>query len=125
MAEIPVPKTPKKAYNPERPPGTLLQNQLCHLEWAVRPASARTKDRFRVRPAKTEAEAADRIAKLTAQLHEQAAAPRDVVPPTPGLPAHMSAEPAPRPRLKTKTKPTAKPKAKSRSRRSSTRRTSR
>jgi hypothetical protein len=125
MADIRVPKTPRKAYNPKRPPGTLLQNQLCHLEWAVRPASARTRDKFRVKPAKTEAEAAARIAALTAQLHEQAAAPRDVVPPIPGLPAQTSAESTPRPRSKAKAKPAAKPKAKSRSRRSSKRRPSR
>jgi cell division septation protein DedD len=127
MAEIRVPKTPRKAYNPQRPPGTLLQNQLCHLEWAVRPAAARTRERFRIKPAKTEAEAADRIAKLTAQLHEQAAAPRDVVPPTPGLPAAASAAPAAKPTKKRKSasKPKSKPKPQSRPQRSTRRRSSR
>jgi hypothetical protein len=127
MAEIRVPKTPRKAYNPQRPPGTLLQNQLCHLEWAVRPAAARTKERFRVKPAKTEGEAADRIAKLTAQLHEQAAAPRDVVPPIPGLPAGASAAPASTPTSKRKSAPKQRLKAKpkSRSQRSMRRRSSR
>ena len=73
MALIPVPKTPKKAYNPRRKPGTLLQNQLCHLEWAVRPAGKRKK--FRPKPARTEAEAAARIAKLTAKLHREQTPP--------------------------------------------------
>jgi hypothetical protein len=76
MATIPVPKTPKKAYNPRRRPGTLLQNQLAHLEWAVRPAAKRKKGAMqRIKPAKTEAEAAARIAKLTAKLHREQTIP--------------------------------------------------
>jgi hypothetical protein len=76
MATIPVPKTPKKAYNPRRRPGTLLQNQLAHLEWAVRPAAKRKKAAMqRIKPAKTEAEAAARIAKLTAKLHREQTIP--------------------------------------------------
>ena len=75
MATIRVPKTPKKAYNPRRRPGTLLQNQIEHLEWAVRPASKRKAGKLRVKPAKTEAEAAARIAKLTAKLHRQQTVP--------------------------------------------------
>jgi hypothetical protein len=74
MALIPVPKPPKKAFNPRRRPGTLLQNQLVHLEWAVRPAAKRHPEIFKVTPAKTEAEASARIAKLTDLLHRQATA---------------------------------------------------
>ena len=85
MAVIRVPKTPKKAFDPQRPAGTLLQSQLKHLEWAVRPAGERRGKAFRIRPAKTEAEAAARIAKLNATLHRQATAPRDVMPPNPDL----------------------------------------
>jgi len=70
---IHVPKPPKKAYNPRRKPGTLLQSQLTHLEWAVRPAAERKPSVFRVKPAKTEAEAAARIEELTRELHRQAA----------------------------------------------------
>ena len=33
MAVIRVPRTPKKAFDPQRPAGTLLQSQLKHLEW--------------------------------------------------------------------------------------------
>ena len=76
MATIRVPKTPKKAYNPRRRPGTLLQNQLAHLEWAVRPAAKRKKAAMRrIRPAKTEAEAAARIAKLMAKLSREQTIP--------------------------------------------------
>jgi len=72
MASIPVPKPPKKAYNPRRRPGTLLQSQLEHLEWAVRPAGKRKPGKLRVKPARTEAEAAARIARLTERLRRQA-----------------------------------------------------
>ena len=71
MAVISVPKTPKDAYNPNRTPGTLLQNQLEHLEWAVRPAAERTRERFQFKPAETEAEAAARIEALMTQLRGQ------------------------------------------------------
>jgi hypothetical protein len=75
MAIIRVPKTPARAFNPRRRPGTLLQNQLVHLEWAVRPAGERTPDKFSVRPAKTEAEAASRIEALTLRLRDQTVKP--------------------------------------------------
>jgi hypothetical protein len=72
MAVIRVPKPPKSAYNPQRPAGTLLQNQVRHLEWAVRPAAERTEDAFRIKPPKSEREAATRIQKLTVELERQA-----------------------------------------------------
>jgi hypothetical protein len=74
MAVIRVPKPPKSAYNPRRPAGTLLQNQVTHLEWAVRPAGARKPAVFQVKPPKTEREAAARIQKLTVKLEQQARA---------------------------------------------------
>jgi hypothetical protein len=74
VAVINVPKTPEEAFNPRRRPGTLIQHQLTHLEWAIRPAAERTQARFRVRPAKTEAEAAARIEKLTRELVRRAKA---------------------------------------------------
>jgi hypothetical protein len=81
MAPIPVPKPPKKAYNPRRPAGTLLQNQLLHLEWAVRPAAERVPARFeKIKKAKSEGEAARRIEKLTRELKRQAESPRDTIP---------------------------------------------
>jgi hypothetical protein len=74
MAIIRVPKPPKSAYNPKRRPGTLLQHQLIHLEWAARPAAQRKPLLAKKwKPAKTEAEAARRIAALTEQIHRHAA----------------------------------------------------
>jgi hypothetical protein len=73
VAVIRVPKTPKKAYDPQRRAGTLLQSQLLHLEWAVRPASARTEKAFQIKRATTEAAAARRIEQLTIELHRQSA----------------------------------------------------
>ena len=82
MAVISVPKTPKTAYDPRRPAGTLLQTQVRDLEWAVRPAGKRKpKDFEKIKPAKTEAEAAARIAKLTYELQRQSALPPGTIPP--------------------------------------------
>jgi len=75
MAIIRVPKPPKSAYNPKRRPGTLLQHQLIHLEWAARSAAQRKPHLAKQwKPAKTEAEAARRIAALTEHVHRHAAA---------------------------------------------------
>jgi hypothetical protein len=71
MAVIRVPKPPKSAYNPRRRPGILIQNQLTHLQWAALPAGERKPGKFRVKPAKTEAEAAARIETLTDQIKQQ------------------------------------------------------
>jgi hypothetical protein len=69
MAHIRVPKPPDSAYDPSRRAGTLLQSQLRHLEWAVRPASERQPDGSHAAGAETEAEAAQRIGELTKELH--------------------------------------------------------
>lgn len=123
MAVIRIPKTPKSAYNPKRPAGTLLQSQLKHLEWAVRPAGQRTAKAFRVKPAYTEGEAAARIAALNQTLQEQAATPRGVMPPNP-VPAALGATPRSKPRRTSKRK--AKPKRKARTQaKAGARRTSR
>jgi len=121
MAVIRVPKTPKSAYNPKRPAGTLLQSQLKHLEWAVRPAGQRTAKAFRVKAAYTEGEAAARIATLNQELHGQATAPRGVMPPNPVSPPISAAKPRSKPKRKAKPKPKARKQAKSRARRSSRR----
>ncbi len=114
MAVISVPKTPKKAYDPRRPAGTLLQNQLRHLEWAVRPAGRRMPKTFnKIKPAKTEAEAAARIEKLTRELQRQAALPPGTIPPAPPAVARPVR------------RKTGKTKAKARSRRPSQRRAAR
>jgi hypothetical protein len=125
MAVIRIPKTPKSAYNPKRPAGTLLQSQLKHLEWAVRPAGERTAKAFRVKAAYTEAEAAARIASLNQALHEQATTPRGVMPPNPVPPPMTAAKPRSKPRRtstrKAKPKPRARKPAQLRARRSSRR----
>jgi hypothetical protein len=98
MAVISVPKTPKKAYNPRRPAGTLLQNQILHLEWAVRPAGKRQpKDFKKIKPARNEAEAAARIGKLTQELQRQSALPQGTIPPTP--PATLKKKARTKPRI--------------------------
>jgi len=109
MAVIRVPKTPKSAYNPDRPAGTLLQSQLKHLEWAVRPAGARTAKAFRIKPAVSEAEASARIAALNEELQAQATAPKGVVPPAPASP--LSARATPKSTAKAKSTSRSKPKA--------------
>jgi hypothetical protein len=124
MAVIRIPKTPKSAYNPKRPAGTLLQSQLKHLEWAVRPAGQRTAKAFRVKPAYTEGEAAARIAALNKTLQEQATAPRGVMPPNVVSPPQTAATPRSKPRRTAKRK--AKPKRKARAQaKAAARRTSR
>jgi hypothetical protein len=121
MAVISVPKTPKKAYDPRRPAGTLLQNQVRHLEWAVRPAGKRMPKAFKkIKPAKTEAEAAARIAKLTLELQRQSALPQGTIPPVPPAPAR----PARKKTAKAKQK-TARTTPKPRSRRPSRRKAAR
>ena len=107
MAVIRIPKTPKSAYNPNRPAGTLLQSQLKHLEWAVRPAAARSAKAFRVKPAVSEAEAAARIATLNEQLQAQAASPKGVIPPAP---VPLAVAPA-KSRSTAKKKPTSRARA--------------
>ena len=67
MADIRVPKPPKKAFNPNRPASDLLKYQIEHLEWAVRHAGQR-KGKFRVKPVKTEADAAARTMALIPKL---------------------------------------------------------
>jgi hypothetical protein len=125
MAVIRIPKTPKSAYNPKRKAGLLLQSQLKHLEWAVRPAGQRTAKAFRVKQASTEAEAAARIATLNQELQAQAATPRGVMPPNPVSPPAAAAKPRSKPRRaskpKAKPKPRARKQAKPRARRSSRR----
>lgn len=67
MAVIKVPKTPKKAFNPNRRASELLKSQIEHLEWAIRPAAERKT--LKVKPVKTERDAAERIEALTRTLH--------------------------------------------------------
>lgn len=71
MATIKVPRTPAKAFNKDRPASDLLLRQIQHLEWAGRPAAARTPQMLRMPRTMTEGEAAERIQQLTAAVVEQ------------------------------------------------------
>jgi hypothetical protein len=73
MAVIRVPKTPKKAFNKNRPASKLLKSQVAHLEWAVRPASERKPYQLPKASVRTEGEAAARIEELTRLLHPEGA----------------------------------------------------
>ena len=72
MAVIDVPRTPKRAFDKNRPPSALLRAQIEHLEAAagIHPGSKRKRPRHR-----TEGQAAAYIGALTRQIHEQAAQP--------------------------------------------------
>ena len=68
MADIPVRKPPRSAFNPQRKASDLLKYQVEHLEWAVRHAGQRQGPRIRIKPVKTEADAAARARALIPQL---------------------------------------------------------
>jgi len=76
MAKIVVPKTPASAYNPRRRPSDLIRRQIQHLEWALLPASQRKPKRLPGGKVKTEAQAAEDIALLTARVQEAYTATR-------------------------------------------------
>ena len=67
MTIIKLPKTPRQAFNPRRPAGTLLLSQIEHLEHAVGIEPKRIK--------RSEGEAAKYIAALTAKLLAQSQQP--------------------------------------------------
>jgi hypothetical protein len=110
MAVIKVPKAPRKAFNPDRPASDLLLKQIEHLEWAARPASERSPDKFRVRKPKTEGEAARVIAALTEKVLADARARREggALPgvtdiPAPRLPRRAAKRRVARPTVKRRT----------------------
>jgi len=72
MTVIKLPKTPKSAFNPRRPAGLLLLSQIEHLEHAVGLEPKRVK--------RTEGQAAEYIAELTAQLLKQSQTPTSPAP---------------------------------------------
>ncbi len=100
MAVVKVPKTPKRAFNKNRPPSALLLDQIRHLEWAALPAAQRTPRQLPKGRVRTEEQAAERIELLTQMVLEEQAerfakrappggAPREfkrvVLPPVPRL----------------------------------------
>lgn len=98
MTIIKVPKTPKSAFDKDRPASTLLQAQIEHLEAAAGLSQPPRKGAVRKPRQRTEGEAAAYIGELTRKLHPQIARP--VAPPDAVVkPAgEASAEPRPRKR---------------------------
>jgi hypothetical protein len=68
MAVVKVPKTPKASFDRNRRPSALLLDQISHLEWAVLPAAQRSSGQLKTPKVKTEGQAAERIAQLTAMV---------------------------------------------------------
>ena len=65
MTDIKVPKTPRSAFNPDRPASSLLRAQIMHLEHAVGVRESPRGKKW------TEGAAARYIAELTARLTGQ------------------------------------------------------
>jgi hypothetical protein len=113
MAEIKVPKPPKSAFNPDRPASDLLKHQVNHLEWAVRHAGERRAG-YKVKPVKTEADAAARVKSLIPRLESASKLPFV----TSEIPDdHAVHHPARSTNRKTKPKPIARHKTKARAKR--------
>ena len=76
MATIKVPKTPRRAFNPNRRVSDLLKQQIEHLEWAVRHAGERRAGYAKSKPViRTEGDAAKRTAELVQRLPSAAQLP--------------------------------------------------
>lgn len=72
---IPVPKTPKEAFNPQRPGSSLLRSQALHLYEALKWHVAEAQAILAINPRnlRTEGALSDYVRKVTARLHPQAA----------------------------------------------------
>ncbi len=75
---IPVPKTPKESFNPDRPASSLLRSQTLHLYEALSKHVAEVAAVLSINPRtlKTEQQVSAYIEKVTAILHPHAAKPR-------------------------------------------------
>src|SRR5215831_1196639 len=76
MAVILVPKPPKDAFDPTRPPSTLLRSQIDHLEWAARAkvgesAMPRRPRRSRTEARRTQAYVCEEAAAASAAIQER------------------------------------------------------
>src|SRR5437764_557517 len=65
-------RTPNTAFNKNRRPSDLLREQIEHLEWAAHPTAERRPGMLPKVTVKTEGQAAERIATLTAAVLTQA-----------------------------------------------------
>jgi hypothetical protein len=72
---IPVPKTPKEAYNPQRSASSLLRSQALHLHEALKWHVAEAQAILAINPRTlhTEGAVSSYIQKVTAKLHPHAA----------------------------------------------------
>jgi hypothetical protein len=79
MAVIRVPKTPKSAFNKDRPVSELLRRQVEHLEYLQSATAAAPRlegvPRRRSKGTMTEGEAAAYVEAMTRRLHPEAAPP--------------------------------------------------
>jgi hypothetical protein len=69
VIKIKVPKTPKSAFNKNRPASDLLKAQLEHLEAAAGNYQSESSSRRKASKSLTEGEVATRIYELTRKLH--------------------------------------------------------
>ena len=104
MTVIRIPKTPRSAYNRNRPVSSLLRTQMLHLREAEKMFPLKYHSNIYINTIKTEAEAAEYIRHVTStirRLHEEAA-PR--VARIPRIAAAAARKRAPKSKPKTKSK---------------------
>jgi hypothetical protein len=72
---IPVPKTPKESFDPDRPASDLLRSQTLHMHEALARHIGQVASVLAINPRmlKTEREVSDYIQKVTAILHPHSA----------------------------------------------------
>lgn len=76
MTVIPIPRTPRSAFNPNRPVSSLLRTQMLHLREAEKMFPPEHHSDIYINAIKTEAQAAEYIRHVTStirRLHEKAA----------------------------------------------------
>ena len=72
---VPVPKTPKESYNPDRPASSLLRAQILHLREALKWHVAEVQAALAINPRRlrTEREVSEYARKVSRILHPHAA----------------------------------------------------
>jgi hypothetical protein len=72
---VPVPKTPKESYNPDRPASSLLRAQILHLHEALKWHVAEVQAALEINPRRllTEREVSDYARRVSRILHPHAA----------------------------------------------------
>jgi hypothetical protein len=106
MAVIRIPKTPRSAYNHDRPVSSLLRTQMLHLREAEKLFPPEHHSGIYINAIKTEAQAAEYIRYVTStirRLHEKAA-PREARVPRIAAAAARKRTVKSKPRAKSKTR---------------------